>query len=181
MPLRKPLRCLDNGSLHDNSIRAVLAGIASCLYKNLSGGTLLRMMIPPECLKPPKGRFNMTPMIDVVFLLIIFFAVSSNLIRQDAAVPVDLPAAKTGTAPNAEKIKMIVVSVPAAGAVYAGSKPVSMLQLRQILKDFRENSGSGAEIRIRTGKKVPYGEIKKILTSAAESGITKVSFSVTEN
>ena len=42
---------------------------------------------------------NMTPLIDVVFLLIIFFLVSSQLARQEANIELELPEASTGSAP----------------------------------------------------------------------------------
>ena len=44
--------------------------------------------------------FNMTPMIDVVFLLIIFFLVSSNLAQQEVHLEIDLPDAASGNRPQ---------------------------------------------------------------------------------
>jgi len=44
--------------------------------------------------------FNMTPMIDVVFLLIIFFLVSSHLAQQETQLELDLPEATSGTRPT---------------------------------------------------------------------------------
>jgi biopolymer transport protein ExbD len=48
------------------------------------------------------------------------------------------------------------------------------------MAECRKDWGEESEVQIRTGKNVPYGEIKPILQMAAESGIARVSFAVTE-
>ena len=53
------------------------------------------MRVPANISRGSLG-FNMTPMIDVVFLLIIFFLVSSHLAQQEVQLELDLPGAGTG-------------------------------------------------------------------------------------
>ena len=55
--------------------------------------------------------FNMTPMIDVVFLLIIFFLVSSHLARQEVQLDLDLPRAASGLRTPQDEARRIVVNV----------------------------------------------------------------------
>ena len=57
--------------------------------------------------------FNMTPMIDVVFLLIIFFLVSSHLASQEVHMPLDLPAAGNSQDPVDVETPNLVVNVKA--------------------------------------------------------------------
>jgi biopolymer transport protein ExbD len=135
-------------------------------------------MKSPEHLKPQGGRFNLTPMIDVVFLLIIFFIVSNNMIQQDNAIQVELPEAETGTLPQEQQTKRLTISIPQSGPVYVGTEVFDEKRLRQLMIESRKDWGEEAEIRIRTHKSVPYGEIKPILLMAAESGIIHVSFAV---
>ena len=138
-------------------------------------------MKPPNHLKPPGGRFNLTPMIDMVFLLIIFFIVSNNMIQQDNAIAVDLPAAETGMLPKEPQTRRLTISVPSPGTLFVGVEPIGdTRRLRQIMAECRTNWGDDAEIRIRTNKSVSWGEIRPILRMAAESGIVRVSFAVTE-
>jgi biopolymer transport protein ExbD len=137
-------------------------------------------MKPPEHLKPQGGRLNLTPMIDVVFLLIIFFIVSTNFIQQDNAILVDLPAAETGILPEEQRTKRLTISIPATGTLYVGTELLDKTRLRHIMTECRKDWGEEAEIQIRSDKSVPYGEIKPILQMAAESGIIHVSFAVTE-
>ena len=135
-------------------------------------------MKPPEHLKPRGGRFNLTPMIDVVFLLIIFFIVSNNMIQQDNAVQVDLPEAETGILPQEQQTKYLTVSIPNPETLLIGTEVFDKVRLRQLMIECRKDWGEEAEIRIRTGKNMPFGEIKPILQMAVESGIVRVSFAV---
>ena len=135
-------------------------------------------MRSPEHLRPPGGRFNLTPMIDMVFLSIIFFIVSNNMIQQDSAILVDLPEAETGTLPQKQQTKHLTISVSQSGELYVGTEFFGEDRLRQLMMECRKDWGEEAEIRIRTHKSVHYGEIKPILQMAAESGIVLVSFAV---
>ncbi|MDR2169692.1 MAG: biopolymer transporter ExbD [Planctomycetaceae bacterium] len=135
-------------------------------------------MRSPNHLQPKGITLNLTPMIDVVFLLIIFFLVSSNLIQQDILMDVDIPAAS-----NVDRIidsvtKKITINIPASGSIYVGATPTDMKQLKSILIKHRNVWGKDAELRIRTNKNVPYGEIEFLLLLAAEVGIWDVSFVV---
>ena len=138
-------------------------------------------MKPPEYLKPQGQRFNLTPMIDVVFLLIIFFIVSSNMIQQDSSVAVDLPEAETGSLPQEQPAKRLTISIPQPGMLYIGAEPLDRGSLRRILAECSRDWGDEAEIRIRTSKDVSYGEIRPILTMAAENDIVHVSFAVSRS
>jgi len=62
---------------------------------------------------PGRGAIglNMTPMIDVVFLLIIFFLVSSHLARQEVELQLDLPEAGTGERPAEDDTRRVIVNV----------------------------------------------------------------------
>ena len=121
---------------------------------------------------------NMTPMIDVVFLLIIFFIVSNNIIQQDTAIAVELPTAETGILPQEQETRRLTITVPQPGKVFVGVDQVCEDRLRQIFADSRRDWGVEAHIHIRANRDMPFGEIRPILRMAAESGITHVSFAV---
>ena len=132
-----------------------------------------------EHLRPPGGRFNLTPMIDMVFLLIIFFIVSNNMIQQDSAIQIDLPEAETGTFPQEQQTKCLTITISQSGELYVGTEVFGMEKLRQLMVECRKDWEEEAEVRIRTHKSIHYGEVKPILQMAAESGIIHVSFAVT--
>ncbi|GHT27508.1 protein TolR [Planctomycetales bacterium] len=141
-------------------------------------------------MKPPvrenqKGfSLNLTPMLDVIFQLVIFFLVSSNLIQQEVSMPLQLPEAKTLTPAAESENRKITLNVPAAGQVYFGNMMLAPdtlpEQLSKIFRREQEQRDGAAELRIRINKDVPYGTAAPILVQAAKSGIWKVSFAVNE-
>jgi len=138
-------------------------------------------MKPPEHLKPQGARFNLTPMIDMVFLLIIFFIVSNNMVQQDNAIQIDLPEAETGILPQERQTKRLTISIPSQRTLFVGAEEIlDKGRLRHIMMEARKDWGTEMEIRIRTDKNILYGEISPILRMAAENGIVHVSFAVTE-
>jgi biopolymer transport protein ExbD len=118
-------------------------------------------------------------MIDVVFLLIIFFIVSSNLIQQDISVPVELPEAETAKLAEEPETRKITINIPKSGTILVGTQLVDRNQLRELLIRQRQIAGEKMELRIRTNKSVPFGEIEPILVLAADNDIWNVSFAVT--
>ena len=127
--------------------------------------------------------FNMTPMIDVVFLLIIFFLVSSHLARQEAQVALELPDASSGERPEEEDVRRIIVNVLSENQILVGSQPIEPARLETLL-DYESQHALGAgktralEVRIRTDRTVPYRAVEPILLACARSGIWNVKFAV---
>lgn len=122
---------------------------------------------------------NMTPMIDVVFLLIIFFLVSSHLARQENRLPLDLPIASTFDPTDPEKAPL-TISVDAQARWLVAGDVVDADALRSILADLRDKMGSDAAIRIRTDGGVQYQYVEPVLREAALSGVTDASIAVRE-
>ena len=119
-------------------------------------------------------------MIDVVFLLIIFFLVSSQLIQQETGVELDLPTARTGKLPLDEKdaAKKEIINVLPDGNLLLRTQPITLDGLREYFLTKRALGDSGMEVVIRTNKNVPYGKIEPILVLCAKSGIWKISYDV---
>lgn len=119
----------------------------------------------------------MTPMIDVVFLLIIFFLVSSHLARQEARMPLDLPLAELSETDTSVEDKL-TVNVTDAGKWLVGGTEVDAVRLAGLLNQHRSDHGEDAAVRVRTDRSVPYGRVEPILRAAAKSGLWNASFSV---
>ena len=122
---------------------------------------------------------NMTPMIDVVFLLIIFFLVSSHLARQENRLPLDLPLASTFV-PLDPLSAPLTISVDAEANWLVGGDVVDLADLRSILADLRNEMGSDAAIRIRTDAAVQYQYVEPVLREAALAGVTDAAIAVRE-
>lgn len=132
-------------------------------------------------LKPRGAKMNLTPMIDVVFLLIIFFVVSNTMMQNDVSMQLDLPSAVSGEADADEtESGKIILNVDTSGSVFFGAKPVTRDELKAALLKEKSDARRPLEIRIRTDRSVPYERIEPVLILCAESGIGNVSFSVME-
>ncbi|MHC4406488.1 MAG: ExbD/TolR family protein [Planctomycetota bacterium] len=132
--------------------------------------------------------FNMTPMIDVVFLLIIFFLVSSHLARQEVQLDLDLPEAVTGQPTAEDEARRVVVNVLSEarrqGQIQLGGEVMDSRRLAEVIGEENTKARSdkeGLEVRIRTDRLVPYAVIEPILLACWRAGVWNVTFAVVSN
>ena len=122
--------------------------------------------------------FNMTPMIDVVFLLIIFFLVSSHLARQETRMQLELPVAQSADDDVRQDIPRVTINVKPDGTIWLAARTVSPEVLRQRLTAARQREGDQLEVRIRSSRTAPYSSVEPILLACTDSGIWNVTFAV---
>lgn len=134
------------------------------------------MRLPAHC-RQPLG-INMTPMIDVVFLLIIFFLVSSHLAKQETQVDLDLPAAKSGTDLDEAQRPRVTVNVLPDGTLLLSGTRVSPPELESRLGYERQRAGDDLEVRVRGDRSVAYRFIEPVLLASTRAGIWNVSIAV---
>lgn len=142
------------------------------------------MRVPSNLSRGSVG-FNMTPMIDVVFLLIIFFLVSSHLARQEIQLQLDLPDAGSGRRPEEDpQTRRVVVNVlpdrSAGGNLVVGGRVVHEDELAEMIGYESRRSGRALEVRIRSDRKVPYRVVEPVMIACAKAGVWKVTFAVVE-
>ena len=122
--------------------------------------------------------FNMTPMIDVVFLLIIFFLVSSHLAQQEVHMQLPLPVAESGQRPTESESARLTVNVLSDGALVLGGRHVSPDELRQQLAEKAAETGETLEVRVRGDRQATYDVVEPVLLACARAGIWNVTFAV---
>lgn len=123
-------------------------------------------------------KANLTPMIDVVFLLIIFFVVSGSMTRQEEARPVPLPAAAGGEETESRQTGKLVITVGEDGAIFVGNQVVPLDELKERLLREKEASALPLEVRVRADRSLSWSQAEPILLLCAEAGIGDLSFSV---
>lgn len=129
--------------------------------------------------RDPGVSFNITPLIDVVFLLIIFFLAASHLARTDAQDTIELPIASQAEDDEQKSPRRLVITITADAAMRVGQSPVNLQQWEQML--IAEQLGDESrplEIRIRSDRHVAYGVVEPLLLACARAGITDVAFNV---
>jgi len=117
---------------------------------------------------------NLTPLIDVVFLLLIFFMVTTTFATIRYGMRVDLP---TTTTPQ-EKIRQnIVVSINRDGKIYLGKNWVSEKQLVSRLR--QEIKKKGTLVIVNADRNVTHGKVVRVMDLAKKAGAQKLGILTT--
>lgn len=118
----------------------------------------------------PIAEINITPMVDVMLVLLIVFMVAAPLMV--AGVPVELP--KTSAAKLGKAKKPMVVTMAPDGKLYIRDEEVSPDRLVSKLIEMRHTEGETV-VYVRADKNSAYGDVMAILGRVGESGYGRVS------
>jgi len=118
----------------------------------------------------PMAEINITPMVDVMLVLLIIFMVAAPLMV--AGVPLELP--NTSAARVSQSKKAMVVSLAGDGSLYVREERVSPDGLVPRLRELRAAEGD-AVVYVRADKKSSYGDVMDVLGRVGESGYGRVS------
>ncbi|WP_334146759.1 ExbD/TolR family protein [Hyphomicrobium sp.] len=118
----------------------------------------------------PMAEINITPMVDVMLVLLIIFMVAAPLMV--AGVPLELP--NTSAARVSQSKKAMVVSLAGDGALYIREEQVSSDGLVPRLRELRAAEGDTV-VYVRADKKSSYGDVMDVLGRVGESGYGRVS------
>lgn len=132
----------------------------------------------PVIKRPRRLGFNMTPMIDVVFLLIIFFLVSSHLARQESQVKLTLPVAESGDEEPAVATRRVTINVTEDGSLTLAGRAVPVVDIGNRLKLAKQELGDEMEVRIRSSRLTPYSFIEPVMLACTRQGIWNVKYAV---
>ncbi len=122
---------------------------------------------------------NMTPMIDVTFLLIIFFLVSSHLSKQENNVKLNLPIAENALTNELILAQQsVTLNVLENGEIKLGANPIDRQQLASVLGEKNAQVDGKLQVRIRCGEETPYGQVGPILRQLVAAEVTDVIFAV---
>ncbi len=122
------------------------------------------------------AEINVTPMVDVMLVLLIIFMVAAPLLT--AGVPIDLPDSQAKALKD-EDDKPIEVALAKDGAMFVGETPVTEERLVTILQSMTNNDPE-RRIYIRADTNLDYGRVMKILGGINAAGFRKVAL-ISEN
>lgn len=117
--------------------------------------------------KRPTHAIDMAPLIDVVFLLLIFFMLSSNFI--EPSLPLKLPRASGETPPAQEAL---VVALNAAGVLQVAGQTVQMEEFESRLAEELQKR-PGAAIHFRGDREAAYGDFVDLMDRARRIGASQ--------
>ena len=126
---------------------------------------------------PVMSEINVTPMVDVMLVLLIIFMVSAPLLT--VGVPIDLPQTQASSLDQADK-EPLAISVNTDGKVFLQNTEISVDELVPKLKAITEARGGFDErIYVRGDRKVDYGTVMKVMARLSAAGFKRVAM-VTE-
>jgi biopolymer transport protein ExbD len=118
--------------------------------------------------------FQLAPMIDMTFLLLIFFMVTTKISKDQVKVDIKLPTAANASIPN-DLSNRDIISIDGTGQYYIGQVPASKKELTAHLKE-RFKVTPPLRIYVRADKNTPGKQVKELMRIAAEAGAVNVIF-----
>ncbi len=119
----------------------------------------------------PMSDINMTPLIDVMLVLVVIFIITAPLLA--SSMKLDLPvfdAARAGDAPQS-----VTVVVDAAGQTFLQDQAVALdVLVRQL--QLLAQANAQTEVLLRADKTVPYGRIVEVMGAAQAAGLSRIGF-----
>jgi biopolymer transport protein TolR len=122
----------------------------------------------------PMSDINMTPLIDVMLVLLVIFIITAPLMT--SSLKLDLP--KTDAATPQAAPTFIAVSIDAAGQLFLGDEKLTRQQLEQRVATAAKGNLQ-LEVQLRADQKVPYGQVADLIGLVQKAGLSRIGF-VTE-
>ncbi|PWG02722.1 ExbD/TolR family protein [Sphingosinicella humi] len=128
--------------------------------------------------RTPMAEINVTPMVDVMLVLLIIFMVTAPLLV--AGVPVDLPDSKAGALDQEQK--PVQISLDANGALFIDEQPVSEPELPARLAQIASSATEegGPRIFLRADRGLDYGLVMRVMGEINAAGLRKVALVSTQ-
>ena len=124
----------------------------------------------------PDAKLDMTPMIDVVFQLIIFFVVTAAMQDKAMETNVLMAMAPNGPVETVKDPRTVTVDVVADGTIQIMKSRISEGQLLTVLNNARKTSGQSTPIVIRGDLTTKHEAIKRVMDICGKAGLWKIRF-----
>ncbi|KPK30895.1 MAG: hypothetical protein AMK70_13210 [Nitrospira bacterium SG8_35_1] len=132
------------------------------------------MKVPSNYLGSKKPRIEMLPLIDIVFLLLVFFIYAMLSMAVHRSLPVSLPvssSAEISTELN------VAITVNHSGEIFIDSTKVSLEELQSVLREKMQQADNAKSVQVDlfADKSLSYEGLYRILDSIRTTGISNVS------
>ncbi len=121
-----------------------------------------------------QAGINLTSLIDVVFLLLIFFMITSTFIKTERKLELQLPEAKAAEVEQKER-KPIQIEMDKRGRITLDGQLVTMKALETRLKEFQGKRKSAV---VRADRRLKHGTVTAVLGLCRDAGIREIAIAV---
>src|SRR5438309_8643573 len=121
------------------------------------------------------SEINVTPMVDVMLVLLIIFMVVTPFLQQgiSVAIPREMKNPDEDQAINKESA--VIISIPKDNEYYLGKKKVNLDDLKsQVEKALANKKEEDKIVYIKSGVNVNYGEVVKVINAVREKGVDRI-------
>jgi biopolymer transport protein TolR len=126
--------------------------------------------------RAPMAEINVTPLVDVMLVLLIIFMVTAPLLK--AGVPVELPESRAKAL--SEEKQQVTISMTRDGTVYVDDEPVSPGELPDRLVGFTPDAdGKLPLVTLRADRALDYGQVIAVMGELNRAGFTSISLVTT--
>ena len=117
------------------------------------------------------SEINVTPMVDVMLVLLVIFILTAPLLA--SSIKLDLP--KTDAAKPVDAPQFVTLVVDKTGQVFLNDQPVSPDQLKSRLAQ-TAGQNPDTELQLRADEAVPYGKVVEVMGVAQKAGLNRIGF-----
>ncbi|MFM0501114.1 ExbD/TolR family protein [Paraburkholderia caffeinilytica] len=121
----------------------------------------------------PMAEINMTPLIDVMLVLLVIFIITAPLFTH--AIRLDLP--KVAAAPARQTPQTIALSIDAGGKLYWNGTVITLQQMRaRFVEAGKQEQADQPEIQLRAERSTRYEVIAQVMGAAQQAGLERIGF-----
>jgi biopolymer transport protein ExbD len=121
-----------------------------------------------------KEEINMTPMLDIVFIMLIFFIVTATFVKE-TGIEVDKPTAEMAQKNTAN----ILVAISEKGLIWVEGRPVELGAVQGVIARLYAENPKGS-LSIQADEEAPGFHIVDVITEAKAAGVDNISVSLVE-
>ncbi|HEX2012849.1 MAG TPA: biopolymer transporter ExbD [Roseateles sp.] len=119
----------------------------------------------------PMGEINMTPLIDVMLVLLVIFMITAPLMS--SSLRLDLPESEAATTSDAPAF--VAVALQADGGLYLGDEKLDPALFRERIAAMAKGRPE-LEVQLRADRAVPYGQVAELIGWVQAAGLNRIAF-----
>ena len=120
-----------------------------------------------------KGQLDIAPLIDVVFLLLIFFMLTSNFVLQPG-IKVSLPKAVTG---ETLAVESLAITLTGQDLLYVNDKPAT---IQELIPQIRDAAIQRKQVLLRSDTRASLGRVVEIWDLCREAGVAQINIATNQ-